>query len=146
MPRDLRWLLFSTQRSRLKHEAVRCNLPIPAVRCRRASTIRISLGYAGLVPPAALAERTGLSDLIRAHVGPGRGAGAASVAKVMNVITEMAARADSIEGLDVPRHGATAVLLDGIRGPVASGIPALAHPRARATAARGSPQVPGAAG
>ncbi|MFV5998734.1 hypothetical protein ACNPQM_41975 [Streptomyces sp. NPDC056231] len=78
------------------------------------------VAYAGLVPVMRLAERCGLSRLVAAKVkltGAGNGAGAAADAKVTGIVGGMAAGADSIDDLDVLRHGAMPALFGGIRAP-----------------------------
>ncbi|MFI9631034.1 IS1380 family transposase [Streptomyces sp. NPDC052042] len=78
------------------------------------------VAYAGLVPVMRLAERCGLARLTAEKVklgGAKNGAGAAADAKVTSIVAGMAAGADSIDGLDVLRHGAMPVLFDRIRAP-----------------------------
>jgi hypothetical protein len=72
---------------------------------------------AGLVPVMALAERAGLADLVAVHVTPGGECGVNSHLKVGCLVAGMAAGADSIEDMDVLRHGAMADLFGGIRAP-----------------------------
>ena len=72
---------------------------------------------AGLVPVMALAQRCGLADLVSEHVSdrqPGRGEPAL---KMPCLVAGMAAGADSIDDMDVLRHGAMAELFGGIRAP-----------------------------
>lgn len=78
------------------------------------------VAYAGLVPVMRLAERCGLSDLAAAKVkltGAGNGAGAAADAKVTSIVAGMAAGADSIDDLNVLRHGAMPAVFAGVRAP-----------------------------
>ncbi|WP_406494797.1 hypothetical protein OG936_13385 [Streptomyces sp. NBC_00846] len=78
------------------------------------------VAYAGLVPVMRLAERCGLSDPVAAKVkltGMRNGAGAAADAKVTSIVAGMVAGADSIDDLDVLRHGAMPALFGGIRAP-----------------------------
>ncbi|MEU1599906.1 IS1380 family transposase [Streptomyces sp. NPDC005708] len=78
------------------------------------------VAYAGLVPVMRLAERCGLARLTADKVklrGAKNGAGAAADAKVMSIVAGMAAGADSIDDLDVLRHGAMPLLFAGIRAP-----------------------------
>jgi hypothetical protein len=78
------------------------------------------VAYAGLVPLMRLAERCGLARLTAEKVklgGAKNSAGAAADAKVMSIVVGMVAGADSIDDLDVLRHGAMSVLFDGIRAP-----------------------------
>ena len=78
------------------------------------------IGYAGLVPMVRLAESCGLPGLGRAHLDLGvvpNSAGANPVAKVMSVVSGMCTGADSIDDLDVLRHGAMGELFDDVRAP-----------------------------
>jgi Transposase DDE domain group 1 len=72
---------------------------------------------AGLVPVLALAGRAGLADLVREHVSVGGPCGVNAGLKVACLVAGMAAGADSIEDMDVLRHGAMAELFAGIRAP-----------------------------
>lgn len=78
------------------------------------------IAHAGLVPVMRLAERCGLSRLVAEKVkltGAKNGAGAAADAKVTSIVAGMAAGADSIDDLNVLRHGAMPALFAGIRAP-----------------------------
>ena len=78
------------------------------------------VAYAGLVPVMQLAERCGLARLVTDKVkltGAKNGAGAAADAKIMGIVGGMVAGADSIDDLDVLRHGAMPTLFGGIRAP-----------------------------
>jgi Transposase DDE domain group 1 len=72
---------------------------------------------AGLVPVLALAERAGLAALVREHVSVGGPCGVNAHLKVPCLVAGMAAGADSIDDLDVLRHGAMPELFGGIRAP-----------------------------
>jgi Transposase DDE domain group 1 len=72
---------------------------------------------AGLVPVMALAERAGLAGLLRQHVSVAGPCGASAGLKLSCLVAGMAAGADSIEDLDVLRHGAMGELFTGIRAP-----------------------------
>jgi hypothetical protein len=72
---------------------------------------------AGLVPLMALAQRAGLSELVAGHVRPGGACGVNADVKVSCLVAGMAAGADSIEDMDLLRHGAMAGLFGGIRAP-----------------------------
>jgi hypothetical protein len=72
---------------------------------------------AGLVPVMALAERAGLSDLVVQHVRPGGVCGVNAHLKVSCLVAGMAAGADSIDDMDVLRHGAMPALFGGVRAP-----------------------------
>ncbi len=74
----------------------------------------------GLVPVMRLAERCGLSRLVAEKVkltGAKNGAGAAADAKVTSILGGMVAGADSIDDLDVLRHGAMPAVFGGVRAP-----------------------------
>ena len=72
---------------------------------------------AGLVPVMALAERAGLGGLVAAHVRPGQACGVNARVKVGCLVAGMVAGADSIDDLDVLRHGALPALFGGLRAP-----------------------------
>ena len=72
---------------------------------------------AGLVPAMALAERCGLSALVRRNVQITAKAGVNADLKAPCLIAGMAAGAGSIDDMDVLRHGAMGTLFDGIRAP-----------------------------
>jgi len=78
------------------------------------------IARAGLVPVMRLAERCGLSRLVAEKVrltGAKNSGGAAADAKVTSIVGGMAAGADSIDDLDVLRHGAMPAVFAGIRAP-----------------------------
>ncbi len=72
---------------------------------------------AGLVPVMALAQRAGLADLAGEHVRLAGACGVNAPVKVACVVAGMIAGADSIDDLDVLRHGAMSALSGGIRAP-----------------------------
>ena len=72
---------------------------------------------AGLVPVMALAQRAGLAGLVEAHVRPGGPCGVNAQVKIPCLVAGMAAGADSIEDMDLLRHGAMPDLFGGIRAP-----------------------------
>ena len=72
---------------------------------------------AGLVPVMALAQRAGLADLAGEHVRIARRCGVNAQLKVSCLVAGMVAGADSIDDLDVLRHGAMPALFGGIRAP-----------------------------
>jgi Transposase DDE domain group 1 len=72
---------------------------------------------AGLVPVMALAQRAGLAGLVAAHVRPGGPCGVNAVLKIPCLVAGMAAGADSIDDMDLLRHGAMPGLFGGIRAP-----------------------------
>jgi hypothetical protein len=78
------------------------------------------IAQAGLVPVVRMAERCGLARLVTDKVklsGAKNGAGAAADAKVTSIVGGMVAGADSIDDLDVLRHGAMPALFAGVRAP-----------------------------
>jgi hypothetical protein len=72
---------------------------------------------AGLVPVIALAQRCGLADLASEHVTITGPAGVNPGLKIPRLVAGMAAGADSIDDMDVLRHGAMAEVFGGIRAP-----------------------------
>jgi hypothetical protein len=72
---------------------------------------------AGLVPVMGLAERAGLFALARAHVSIAGPCGANAAAKIGCLVGGMAAGADSIDDLDMLRHGAMPAIFGGLRAP-----------------------------
>ena len=75
------------------------------------------VSHAGLVPVMALAQRAGLTDLVAEHVTPGGECGVNAHLKVGCLVAGMAAGADSIDDMDVLRHGAMDALFGGVRAP-----------------------------
>ena len=72
---------------------------------------------AGLVPVMALAGRCGLADLAGEHVKIASRTGVNPDLKIPCLVAGMAAGADSIDDMDVLRHGAMAEVFGGIRAP-----------------------------
>jgi hypothetical protein len=72
---------------------------------------------AGLVPVMALAQRAGLGDLVEEHVRIGRRCGVNAQVKAGCLVAGMIGGADSIDDLDLLRHGAMPALFGGIRAP-----------------------------
>jgi len=72
---------------------------------------------AGLVPVMALAQRCGLADLAGEHVTIASPAGVNPGLKIPCLVAGMAAGADSIDDMDVLRHGAMTEVFGGIRAP-----------------------------
>ncbi len=72
---------------------------------------------AGLVPVMALAQRAGLADLAGEHVRIARRCGVNAQVKVPGIVAGMIGGADSIDDLDLLRHGAMGALFGGIRAP-----------------------------
>lgn len=78
------------------------------------------IAHAGLLPVIRLAERCGLPRLVTEKVKLTRathGAGAAPDAKVISIVGGVAAGADSIDHLQILRHGAMPAVFAGIRAP-----------------------------
>jgi Transposase DDE domain group 1 len=75
------------------------------------------VSHAGLVPVMALAQHARLGDLVAGHVRPGGQCGVNAAAKVPCLVAGMAAGADSIDDMDLLRHGAMTSLFGGIRAP-----------------------------
>jgi Transposase DDE domain group 1 len=73
--------------------------------------------HAGLVPVMALAERAGLAGLVAEHVRPAGDCGVNAHLKVPCLAAGMAAGADSIDDMDMLRHGAVSTLFGGVRAP-----------------------------
>ncbi len=72
---------------------------------------------ADLVPVMALAQRAGLSGLAGEHVRPAGPCGASPAVKVPGIVAGMIGGADSIDDLDLLRHGAMGALFGGVRAP-----------------------------
>jgi hypothetical protein len=72
---------------------------------------------AGLIPVMALAQRAGLGDLVAGNVRIGRRCGVNAEVKVPGIVAGMIGGADSIDDLDLLRHGAMPALFGGIRAP-----------------------------
>ncbi len=72
---------------------------------------------AGLVPVMALAGRAGLAGLVAERVRLGGECGVNAHLKVPCLVAGMAAGADSIDDMDVRRHGAMSRLSGGVRAP-----------------------------
>ena len=89
-----------------------------AARCGQARFDDPSLvSCAGLVPVLALAERAGLRALTEEHLTVPTDKGAHAGAKVAALVAGMVAGADSIEDMDLLRHGGMTRLFTGICAP-----------------------------
>jgi Transposase DDE domain group 1 len=75
------------------------------------------MSRAGLVPVMALAGRAGLAALVGEHVSVGGPCGVNAELKVGCLVAGMAAGADSIDDMDVLRHGAMQEVFGGVRAP-----------------------------
>jgi hypothetical protein len=72
---------------------------------------------AGLVPVMALAHRCGLAALLVERLTIAARAGANATAKVLALVAGMVCGADSIDDMDLLRHGGMGRLFDGVRAP-----------------------------
>src|SRR3954449_6348415 len=72
---------------------------------------------AGLVPVMALAERCGLTTLLVEHVKIVAKGGANAAVKILALVAGMVCGADSIDDMDLLRHGGMPRLFDHIRAP-----------------------------
>ena len=72
---------------------------------------------AGLVPVMALAQRAGLGALAGEHVRPAGRCGANAAVKAGCLVAGMIGGADSIDDMDLLRHGAMPSLFGGVRAP-----------------------------
>jgi len=72
---------------------------------------------AGLAPAMALAQRAGLVDLVAEHLTLKAVGGVNAHLKVPALVAGMLAGADSIDDMDVLRHGGMGRLFTGIRAP-----------------------------
>lgn len=70
------------------------------------------LAAAGLVPVMTLAERSGLSELVRGHLTVPTDKGANPDRKVFSLVAGMVAGADSIDDMSLLRHGAMGRVFD----------------------------------
>ncbi len=75
------------------------------------------VGCAGLVPVVRLVERAGLPELVAEHVRPADPNGVNTALKVGCLVAGMVAGADSIDDMEVLRHGAVGELCAGVRAP-----------------------------
>ena len=75
------------------------------------------VSYVGLVPVMRLAQDCGLAELVAEHLRVAGTLGANAPFKIGCVVGGMIAGADSIDDLDVLRHGGMGELFDGVRAP-----------------------------
>ena len=75
------------------------------------------VSHAGLVPAVRLAQSIGLEDLAREHVRVAAKVGANAGLKIGALVAGMVAGADTIDGMDLLRHGAFPATVGGIRAP-----------------------------
>jgi Transposase DDE domain group 1 len=88
---------------------------------RRAVGVRFDdpnlVSCAGLVPVMALADRCGLTALLVEHVKIAAKGGVNAAAKILALVAGMVCGADSIQDMDLLRHGGMPRLFDQIRAP-----------------------------
>jgi Uncharacterized protein conserved in bacteria len=75
------------------------------------------IAYGGLLPAMRLAERCELVDLVGESVAIGDRDGVNAPVKVPGIVAGMLAGADSIDDLDVLRHGGMGKVFTGVRAP-----------------------------
>src|ERR1022692_1666347 len=116
--------------ARIERTPVKCNCGI----ARPGRTHRFDdpnlVSRAGLVLVMALAERCGLSALVRQNVRITARTGVNADLKAPCLVAGMAAGADSIDDMDVLRHGAMGTLFYGIRAPSTLGLSCARSPGA----------------
>jgi hypothetical protein len=93
---------------RLRHDA-----PVTAVTFDDPNLV----SYAGLVPVMRLAEQAGLHDAVTERVCLPTDKGANPAGKVATIVAGMLAGADSIDDLDVARHGGMRGLFSSVYAP-----------------------------
>jgi Transposase DDE domain group 1 len=79
------------------------------------------VSVAGLAPVLALAERAGLHQLVGEHLTVAGSAGANATVKIPALVAGMVAGADSIEDMDLLRHGGMGRLVSEVRAPTTLG-------------------------
>ncbi|MGH3096096.1 MAG: hypothetical protein ACRDMV_08875 [Streptosporangiales bacterium] len=75
------------------------------------------MSRAGRVPVVALAAPVWLSGLVREHVAIDHPCGVNAHLKIGSVVAGMVAGADSIDDMDLLRHGAMDAIFGGVRAP-----------------------------
>ena len=75
------------------------------------------VSHAGLIPAVRLAQNIGLEELARQHVRVTAKVGASPGLKIGALVAGMVAGADTIDGMDLLRHGAFPATVGGIRAP-----------------------------
>ena len=95
------------------------------------------VSHAGLIPALRLAQNIGLEDLARRHVRVATKVGANAGLKIGALVAGMVAGADTIDGMDLLRHGAFPATVGGIRAPSTLGsfLRAVDHGNVRQLAA-----------
>src|SRR5690349_7334030 len=95
------------------------------------------VSHAGLVPAVRLAQNVGLEDLAGQRVRVFARVGANAGLKIGALVAGMVAGADTIDGMDLLRHGAFPATVGGIRAPSTLGsfLRAFGHGNVRQLAA-----------
>jgi hypothetical protein len=95
------------------------------------------VSHAGLVPAVRLASNVGLEERVTEHVRVAAKVGANPGVKIGSLVTGMIAGADTLEGMDLLRHGAIPATFEGIRAPSTLGsfLRAVDHGNVRQLAA-----------
>jgi Transposase DDE domain group 1 len=75
------------------------------------------VSHAGLVPAVRLASNVGLEELVTEHVHVAAKVGANPGVKIGSLVAGMVAGADTLDGMDLLRHGAMPATFGGIRAP-----------------------------
>ncbi len=75
------------------------------------------VSHAGLVPAVRLAGNVGLEELVTEHVRVAAKVGANPGVKIGSLVAGMIAGADTMDGMDLLRHGAIPATFGGIRAP-----------------------------
>ena len=94
---------------------------------------------AGLVPVMRLAQRCDLAGLVGEHLRVTVGVGANAHLKVPGIVAGMIAGADSLDDLDVLRHGGMTELFGGVRAPSPLGRSCVGCTGATCVSSRWSP-------
>ncbi len=91
------------------------------------------VSQAGLVPVMRLAQSCGLHSVVAQRVGVPTHKGSNAAGKVATIVAGMLAGADSIDDLDVVRHGGMSTLFDAVYAPSTLGefLRAFAHGHVR---------------
>src|SRR5689334_20647458 len=95
------------------------------------------VSHAGLVPAVRLAQNIGLEDLARRHVRVRAKVGGNAGLKIGALVAGMVTGADTIDAMDLLRHGAFPATMGGIRAPSTLGsfLRAFEHGNVRQLAA-----------
>ena len=95
------------------------------------------VSHAGLVPAVRLAQNVGLEELVTEHLRVAAKVGANPGVKIGSLVAGMITGADTLEGMDLLRHGAIPATFGGIRAPSTLGsfLRAFTHGNVRQLAA-----------